>query len=89
VLGVCNYFQPGARTGAAATRAIAGHLALAWAVILAILNLRLDKWEASLHGMDLAAMHRLLPVWTIPLLTLALLIWVGVMLVLTKPERHL
>ena len=88
-LGVCNYFQPGARTGAAVTRAVAGHLTLAWAVILVILNLRLDTWEASLHGMDLAAMHRLLPVWTIPLLTLALLIWVGVILALTKPKRHL
>ncbi len=88
VLGVCNYFQPGARTGAAVTRAIAGHLALAWAVILVILNLRLEAWAASLHGLDLAAMHRLLPPWIIPLLTLALLAWVGVILALTKPKRQ-
>jgi RNA polymerase sigma factor (sigma-70 family) len=88
VLGLGNYFQPRTRTGAAVTRAVAGHLALAWAVILVILNLRLDVWEASLHGMDLAAMHRLLPTWVIPALTLALLLWIGVTLALTNPKRR-
>jgi RNA polymerase sigma factor (sigma-70 family) len=86
LLGAGNYFQRLARTGSAIIRATIGHLALIWAVILVILNLRLDVWEASLHGMDLAAMHRLLPAWLIPALTLALLIWIGIVLALTRPK---
>jgi hypothetical protein len=86
LLGAGNYFQRLARTGAAILRATARQLALVWAVILVILNLRLDVWEASLHGMDLAAMHRLLPAWMIPVLTLALLFWIGMILALTKPK---
>ena len=86
VLGVWNFFLPRARTAVTITRAVAGHVALIWGVILVILNLRLEVWEASLHEMDLSAMHRLLPAWIIPFLTLTLLIWVGLMLALTKPK---
>jgi hypothetical protein len=39
--------------------------------------------------MDLAALHRLLPAWTIPALTMALLLWIGMMLVLTRPKVRL
>jgi RNA polymerase sigma factor (sigma-70 family) len=89
VLGAWHYFQRRARTGLPIMRTTIGHLALIWAVILVILNLRLDVWVASLHGLDLAAMHRLLPVWMVPVLTLALLIWIGLILTLTKPKpRH-
>jgi hypothetical protein len=89
LLGVGNYFQHLARTGSAIIRATIRQLALIWAVILVILNLRLDAWVASLHGMDLAALHRLLPAWTIPALTMALLLWIGMMLVLTRPKVRL
>jgi hypothetical protein len=89
LLGAGNYFQHLARTGSAIIRATIRQLALIWAVILVILNLRLDAWVASLHGMDLAALHRLLPAWTIPALTMALLLWIGMMLVLTRPKVRL
>ena len=89
LLGAWNYFQRRARNGAAIIRATAGQLALVWGVILLILNLRLDVWEASLRGLDLATMHRLLPAWVIPLLTLTLVLWFGILLAVTKPKRSL
>jgi hypothetical protein len=89
LLGAWNYFQRRARNGAAIIRATAGQLALVWGVILLILNLRLDVWEASLRGLDLATMHRLLPAWVIPLLTLTLVLWLGILLAVTKPKRSL
>ena len=85
LLGAWNYFQRLARTGTAMMRAVIGQLALIWGVILVILNLRLEAWEASLHGMDPVTMRLLLPVWVIPALTAALLLWIGLILALTKP----
>jgi len=88
LLGAWNYFCRLARTGSAIIRTTIGHLALIWAVILVILNFRLDAWEASLRGIDLPAMHQLLPPWVIPVLTLALLLWIGVVMALTKTGRR-
>ena len=64
-----------------------GQLASACAAMLAIFNLRFDVWEAYWNGVSLAEMHRLMPLWLIPLLTLVLLIWTGTVLFLTKPKR--
>lgn len=44
VLGVWRFFQCRGRAGTAAGRAAFGHAALAWGVILVVLNLRLDVW---------------------------------------------
>jgi RNA polymerase sigma factor (sigma-70 family) len=85
-LAIGNLAQLRGLTGAAVTRAVASHLALAWAVILVILNWRLSAWEASLNGIGMEEMQRLLPQWTLPLLTLALVAWVALLLVLTKPK---
>ena len=86
--GAWNYFQRRARNGAAIIRATAGQLALVWGVILVVLNLRLEVWEASLRGLDLATMHRLLPAWVIPLLALALVLWFGILLAVTKTQTQ-
>ncbi len=64
-------------------------MALAWGVILLILNVRLETWLASFHGISLAEMHRLLPGWVIPLLTLTVVGWVGLLLKMTQPDRLL
>jgi hypothetical protein len=56
--------------------------------ILVILNLRLESWLASSRGIDLAEMRRLLPVWIIPLLTLSVVAWVGLLLKVTKSKRR-
>ncbi len=89
VLAVSHFFQFRRRTGVAAARAGIAHVAVAWAVILVTLNCRLDVWMAASRGTDLAEIHRLLPAWVIPLLTLALLIWIGLLLALTKPKPRL
>jgi RNA polymerase sigma factor (sigma-70 family) len=86
-LGAWNYFQRLTRTGTAIIRATIGQLALVWGVILVILNLRLVVWMASLRGVDLPTINHLLPAWVVPLLTLALLGWIGILLVVTKPRR--
>jgi RNA polymerase sigma factor (sigma-70 family) len=89
-LGAWNYCQVHGRNGVGAARAVVGHMALIWAVILAMLNWRLADWLASLRGVDLGTLHRLLPAPTVPLLTLGLLVWVGLLLALTRPDgQHL
>ena len=75
------------KTGMAARRAIAEHHALVWGIILVILNTRLETWVASLHHLDSAGMHRLLPMWIIPLLTLTVVAWVLLLLIATRPKH--
>jgi RNA polymerase sigma factor (sigma-70 family) len=87
-LAIWNLVQLRGLTGPAVTRGVASHLGLAWAVILVILNFRLQAWEASLHGIGLEEMHRLLPPWILALLTLALMVWVALLLVLTKSRSR-
>ncbi len=84
-LGLWHFFHVRGKTGMAAVRASIGHFALCSGTVLVILNLRLDAWMASRRECSLAEIHRLLPVWVVPLLTLALVLWAGFVLVLTKP----
>ena len=86
-LGVWHFFLLRGRTGRAAMWATLGRIALAFGIILAILNVRLDVWMAAIRGTDLAEIHRLLPAWVVPSLTLALLIWVVVVFAVMKPRR--
>ncbi len=87
VLGVWHFFDFRGRTGTAAVRAGIRRLTLDFGVILVVLNLRLEVWLAARREVSLAEFHRLLPAWVVPLLTLTLLLWIGVLLVLTKPKR--
>jgi hypothetical protein len=87
-LGIWNYLNLRGKIGMAAMRAVAGHLTLAWATVLVILNLRLNTWLAAAHRSSLAEIHHLLPAWVTPLLTLALVLWAGLVLALTKPASH-
>ena len=86
VLGVWHFVLLRGQTGAAAMWAGLRRIALVWGIILVILNVRLDTWLAAIRGTDLAEIHRLLPMWVVPLLTLSLLIWVAVVSALTKPS---
>jgi len=88
LLAVSHFFQVSRRTGVAAAQAGIVHVTLAWAVIVAVLNCRWDVWLAARHGTDLAEIHRLLPVWVIPSLTVTLLLWIGLVLALTKPKQR-
>jgi hypothetical protein len=85
-LGLWNFLQTRGKDGVAIIEASAGHNVLVWGVILLILNWRLDAWLAAHRGISLVEMHRLLPSWIIPVLTLALLVWFGVLMAMTKPK---
>jgi hypothetical protein len=87
-LGAWQIISLRGKIGVPAMRAVAGHLALSWAAVLAVLNLRLDAWLAYMHGSSVAEIHSLLPVWVAPLLTLALAVWAGLVMVATKPARR-
>jgi RNA polymerase sigma factor (sigma-70 family) len=89
VLGVSHYFQFRGRPGVAGVRAGMRCLTLAFGVILVILNWRLDGWMAARYEVSVAEMHHLYPMWLIPSLTLALLLWIGLVLAFTKPKRRI
>lgn len=50
---------------------------LACGVALAAFNLRLDAWLASGYGLPVSEVHRLLPLWIVPLLSVLLVAWVA------------
>ena len=50
---------------------------LACGIALAALNLRLDAWLASGYGLPVSEVHRLLPLWIVPLLSVLLVAWVA------------
>jgi RNA polymerase sigma factor (sigma-70 family) len=84
-LVIRNWVQVPGRTGTDAARRIAGHIALIWGIILAILNWRLTAWVAVLHGFTPGEIRRFLPLWSVPMLSLLLVGWVGLLLRLTRP----
>jgi hypothetical protein len=85
-LSIWHFFLPRGRTGAAAGLAYIAQLASSCAVMLAIFSLRFDAWAATWYGVDVAGIHNLLPTRMVPLLTLVLAIWAGVLLALTRPK---
>jgi hypothetical protein len=54
--------------------------------MLAIFNLRFDTWAAVWYGVGVPELHRLVPTWMVPLLTLVVVVWAGVLLALTRPK---
>jgi RNA polymerase sigma factor (sigma-70 family) len=84
-LAVRNWVQVPGRSGTDAAWRIAGHAALIWGIILAILNWRLMVWVAGLHGFTPGEIRQFLPVWSVPMLSLAVVGWVALLLRLTKP----
>ncbi len=77
------------RAGIASLQTVAWHLTFAWTAVLVILNLSLAHLDCSGSAAPPSAeVQRLLPVWLIPLLTLALAVWAGLVMVLTKPVRR-
>ncbi len=90
VVGGSHYFKVCRKTGVAVVRAVVAHLAVVWGIILLILNCRLAAWVADLSGIEPAEMSRLMPGWLIPGLTLALLLWVGLLITIlnTSSQNH-
>jgi hypothetical protein len=86
ILCALAFFRLRGKTGAEAAQAGNGHLAVCSAVLMVALNLRIDVWVASAYGVTVAEAHRLQPLWIVPLLTLAFVVWAGVVSVLTKAK---
>jgi hypothetical protein len=87
VLGIWQFIDVHGKSERDAFRGTVGHLALGWGIVLAIFNLRLDVWLAAFRGTDVAGIHRLLPLWALPLATLTVLVWTGALVAMTKPAR--
>jgi hypothetical protein len=86
-LGLLDYFRMRDKIGSAAIRVVCQDLTLAWGIILVVLNLRVDVWIAAAGRCSLTQVHQLIPMWVVPALTLALLLWSVLFLALTRPAR--
>jgi RNA polymerase sigma factor (sigma-70 family) len=87
-LAIWNYFKLRGQAGLAMGGYI-GQLASGSAVVLAIFNLRFDVWVAPAYGISVAELHDQMPTWMVPLLTLVVVLWTGILLAMTKPKRGL
>ena len=65
------------RTGLSAARVSLGHTALAGGAVVVIFNLRFAGWVAVAHSVSVTEISRQLPMWLIPVLTIAWLAWTG------------
>ena len=86
VLFMWHLLQARSLPAAAFLSGATGRVALAWAIILMILNLRVQVWLAALSGINLAEMHRRLPGWVVPSATLFLVLMVGAAAALIKSQ---
>ena len=82
-------YQGRGKAGAAAIRMVTRHFALAAGAVLVLLNLRLDVWVAERRDVSVAEVHQFLPIWLVPLLSVALVAWVSALVALTKPRSEL
>lgn len=57
-------------------------------LLLAIVNLRVDRWLATLYQLSLPEVHAILPMRTVHLLTAGVLGWTALLLVLTRPRAR-
>jgi hypothetical protein len=89
VLSVAAFLRIRGKTGAEVARASSLHLGICCAVMLMVLNLRIDVWVASAYGVTVAEADRLQPTWIVPVLSLAFVIWVKVVSILAKPSPRL
>jgi hypothetical protein len=89
VLGVWNFCNLRGLTGLALTRAYIRQLASCCAVMLAVFNLRFDVWVASCYGVTADEITQRFPMWMVPLLTLVLVVWSGILMAVTKPKSNL
>jgi RNA polymerase sigma factor (sigma-70 family) len=74
------------KTAPEVARILGQHLNGVALLILLVINLRTDVWVASAYGVKVSDAPLLLPTRIVPLLTLALILWFGLLTYLTKPK---
>jgi hypothetical protein len=83
-LSACHFLNFRGKTGSASVVTYIEQIASSCCVVLLIINLRFDVWAAARYGVTVAAIHRMLPIELVPLLTLVLVIWAAATLFLTR-----
>lgn len=84
VLAVWNHRQARTRRGVAAHRlAMTCHAGLCL-FLLAVVNLRIEPWLATLYHVSRAAMHEALPIVTIHGVTVGVIVWAVALLAITR-----
>ncbi|HEX3627064.1 MAG TPA: RNA polymerase sigma factor [Verrucomicrobiae bacterium] len=84
-LGIINFFRYHRQNGAGLGLAYMEQLASCTVVMLVIINLRSDVWVATRYGISVVELHSRMPIWIIPALSLALVLWSVFLLIWTKP----
>lgn len=83
-LSTWHFFLCRGKTGSGLVVTYIEQIASSCAVVLLVFDLRLDVWAAARYGVNVAEIHRMLPITLVPLLTLALAIWAAALLILTR-----
>jgi hypothetical protein len=86
-LALWSFFRLRGCPAAAIAQALGRDLIILGLMILATLNLRADVWVAAAYGVTVAEAHNLQPIWIIPVLTVVLIAWTGLVITLTKRRR--
>ena len=83
-LGGWSYFRCRKKSGASLERTAFHHLALLAAILCLIVNLRVRTWIAYGFGVSLTDVGNVVPLWIVPVLTLALVLWSVLVFLLTR-----
>jgi RNA polymerase sigma factor (sigma-70 family) len=75
VLALWSFVQLRGKSAAAVGLALGRHVNLFGLMILVIMSLRADVWVATAYGVSVAEAHDRLPIWIIPVLSVALIAW--------------
>jgi hypothetical protein len=89
VLGMAAYVRGRGQTGVALARRAGIHTGAIGIAILLILNLRTNIWVAASYGVSVADASHVLPTWIVPVLSLALVVWVALVFAVVRPGRSL
>jgi RNA polymerase sigma factor (sigma-70 family) len=84
-LAVVNFFLYRSRNGLALGPAYIEQLASCSLVTLVALNLRFDVWVAFIFGISVAELHKRMPTWMVPALSVVLVLWTLLILAIAKP----
>lgn len=88
-LGVVAYVRARGRAGTDLGRMTGIHVGVMAVAILMFLNLRTTAWVAASRGISVADASQTLPIWIVPVLTAALVVWVALVVAVTRPGRNL
>lgn len=86
MLSLCHFYFSRSKTGIAAALNYTAQLASTCAVMVAILNVRFNTWAATWYGVSTTEVRNLVPTWMVPTLTFGVALWLGLLLLLTRPK---